>query len=627
MTESQTNLLKQSRKVLKDAKKLSSPILDSATTSKNTISANTISSETSTLEGTGLEDSAFLVVVAGEFNSGKSTFINALIGELAMATGPLPTTDRLVIVGTNIRDTHTNDETLGLTYHHTPSNTSTTSTNLEDVTLVDTPGTNAVSELGHTALTRRLLPNADLVVFVTSAEQAMSESERGVLEVVKGWGKRVVVVLNKVDILTDKERVEVEDFVRRKTFDVFDKDIVSVVGVSSKKALQSKLTSARDGARGDPKAGTGAKGWEESGFNELEDVLAKELSDEKKVNTKMLNPLGVADSLVRECEDEVGRKLRVIKMDEDLLGMVGEQCRLWGEGMGGEGVRSEGRCEGVFKDILEEGVKEIQRIGMGELAGGGWEGEDLIRRTEWIEEIEVKVIQQVRGIVRQGARNVSEGARQQSDNVVGFLSSNPMQTGGNVVGKIAGATNERFNEKTIEREIWEGIEGDLGKYATVAERVRGGIEDARNRVRGGLVGMAAGIISGGAGFNTIGGAATGGGMEVGGMIGVGVGLGAVCLGLGGLGTARGRVGKVWREEIEGWGEKVGKNVGRGVDMASEGARGNVEMLLRPYGNFLKEGRKVNEGWMKELEGIKRRSREIRRGVESGGGGWGGGFRE
>ena len=37
----------------------------------------------------------FLLVIAGEFNSGKSSFINALLGEKVLPEGVTPTTDRI----------------------------------------------------------------------------------------------------------------------------------------------------------------------------------------------------------------------------------------------------------------------------------------------------------------------------------------------------------------------------------------------------------------------------------------------------------------------------------------------------------------------------------------------------
>ncbi len=43
-------------------------------------------------------DDLFLVVVVGEFNSGKSTVINALLGERFLADGILPTTNEISVL-------------------------------------------------------------------------------------------------------------------------------------------------------------------------------------------------------------------------------------------------------------------------------------------------------------------------------------------------------------------------------------------------------------------------------------------------------------------------------------------------------------------------------------------------
>lgn len=46
---------------------------------------------------------------------------------------------------------------------------------LKNIAIVDTPGTNAiVSE--HEQLTQQIIPRADLILFVTSAERPMSDS-------------------------------------------------------------------------------------------------------------------------------------------------------------------------------------------------------------------------------------------------------------------------------------------------------------------------------------------------------------------------------------------------------------------------------------------------------------------
>jgi ribosome biogenesis GTPase A len=43
-------------------------------------------------------DDVFLVVVVGEFNSGKSTVINALLGQRFLEDGILPTTNEISVL-------------------------------------------------------------------------------------------------------------------------------------------------------------------------------------------------------------------------------------------------------------------------------------------------------------------------------------------------------------------------------------------------------------------------------------------------------------------------------------------------------------------------------------------------
>ena len=43
-------------------------------------------------------DDLFMVVVVGEFNAGKSTFINSLLGDKYLKSGVLPTTDRICLL-------------------------------------------------------------------------------------------------------------------------------------------------------------------------------------------------------------------------------------------------------------------------------------------------------------------------------------------------------------------------------------------------------------------------------------------------------------------------------------------------------------------------------------------------
>ncbi len=149
----------------------------------------------------------FLLVVVGEFNAGKSAFINALLGQAALKEGVTPTTAHI-----------------GLLRHGESIGREVTAAGLESLTapaeilrhlvIVDTPGTNAVLR-EHEALTRDFVPRADLVLFVTSSDRPFTESERAFLETIRAWGKKVIVVLNKADLLESSEDVtRVVDYVR-----------------------------------------------------------------------------------------------------------------------------------------------------------------------------------------------------------------------------------------------------------------------------------------------------------------------------------------------------------------------------------------------------------------------------
>ena len=60
----------------------------------------------------------------------------------------------------------------------------------------------------HEAITADFVPRSDLVLFVTSADRPFTESERQFLAVIRDWGKKIVIVLNKVDLLESGAELE-----------------------------------------------------------------------------------------------------------------------------------------------------------------------------------------------------------------------------------------------------------------------------------------------------------------------------------------------------------------------------------------------------------------------------------
>src|SRR4028118_414897 len=154
----------------------------------------------------------FLLVIVGEFNSGKSAFINALLGESELAReGVTPTTDRITVLRYGESPSE-RERREGVVEREYPSDF------LREVAIVDTPGTNAIIR-HHEELSRGFVPRSDLVLFVTASDRPFTESEREYLELIRDWGKKIILVVNKLDLLRgeeDREKVRrfIEDGVR-----------------------------------------------------------------------------------------------------------------------------------------------------------------------------------------------------------------------------------------------------------------------------------------------------------------------------------------------------------------------------------------------------------------------------
>ena len=177
-------------------------------------------------------DELFLLVVVGEFNAGKSAFINAIAGQPILREGVTPTTARIHVLkhgDSTLQDT----ESGGVVVSTAPVEL------LRDVHIVDTPGTNAIIR-EHEQLTTHFVPRADLVLFVTSADRPFTETERAFFELIRGWGKKIVIVINKVDILERSgELEEVVEFVRSSAQRLFG-ITPEIFPVSARLALRAK---------------------------------------------------------------------------------------------------------------------------------------------------------------------------------------------------------------------------------------------------------------------------------------------------------------------------------------------------------------------------------------------------
>lgn len=220
----------------------------------------------------------FLMVMVGPFGSGKSSVINALLGETVMEVGPIPTTDRIVILrhGPDVQRTRSGDvETV---FHPSPL--------LENLSLVDTPGLESVFRT-HDEVTRRFLHRADVVLLVMIATQVLTASNLEYLQELKAYGKRVIVVVNQVDVLEAEERDQVREFVieqSRLHLGVEPK----VWLVSARQALAAQQESPRDEIL-----------WDESGFAEIEEYIKETLGDVERFRQKLETPVQISQNVTK----------------------------------------------------------------------------------------------------------------------------------------------------------------------------------------------------------------------------------------------------------------------------------------------------------------------------------------
>ena len=254
----------------------------------------------------------FLLVIAGEFNSGKSSFINALLGERVLPEGVTPTTDRINLLRHGATVSEQQLESFLLERTH-PAEL------LREITVVDTPGTNAIIRR-HEELTRDFVPRSDLVLFVTSADRPFTESERTFLEQIREWGKKIVFVINKVDILTNQgDRDQVIAYVGDNATALLG-ETPQIFPVSARLAMEARAKGANEL-------------WERSGFDAVEEYLLHTLDQEERVRLKLLNPLNVGLRLAARYKEAAFERLKLLAQDIEALQNIDGQLALFHQGM------------------------------------------------------------------------------------------------------------------------------------------------------------------------------------------------------------------------------------------------------------------------------------------------------
>ncbi len=259
----------------------------------------------------------FHLVVVGEFNHGKTTFVNALLGRIVLPAGVTPTTAVIhqiehgdppsaeVVLASGERRPVPFDDVRRFAVGGGEDAAKVARLDVrvpaalleERIVLVDTPGVNDLS-LQRSEITYEYIPRADAVLFLLDAGQPLKESERVFLhDKLLGQSRdKILFVVTKADIWSSDEREEALAYVHGELAKLVKSPVV--FPVSAERALEGERAS--------------------SGIDELLSHLTKFLADERG-RILLGNALGEALDVSRLLSQGILARRRAAAMTTDEL--------------------------------------------------------------------------------------------------------------------------------------------------------------------------------------------------------------------------------------------------------------------------------------------------------------------
>ena len=281
-----------------------------------------------------LREMFFMVSVIGEFNSGKSSFINALLGYKLLETGITPTTEFIELV--RYGETPLTVPAMrndGLREWAHPN------TGAPGVAIVDTPGTGSIF-LRHEQIAKNFLHRSDLVLFVFSAKQAFAETERLYLELARDYGKKIVLIINQIDLLTPAEREQVRSFVQVR--------VKESLGIEP----QIFMVSAKEAMAG---------GGEGGGIDAVRAYLRSVYAQARPAKLKLLNELDTTERILKQYIAKARDKTLLVSGNKDKVKGVESELEAQAAGIASGRMRTLEEIDRVLEGVRERGLTFIDK--------------------------------------------------------------------------------------------------------------------------------------------------------------------------------------------------------------------------------------------------------------------------
>ena len=235
----------------------------------------------------------FLFVVVGEVKSGKSSFINALLGEDLCPVDAAPCTDVIqeIVYSENPYEDAVRPflKKIGRPLAI-----------LQTIAIVDTPGTNTVIE-NHQEITRTFIPNSDLVLMVFQAKNPYTQSAWDLLDYIReDWRKRTIFILQQADLARPDE-IET-NFARVR-------DLAIGKGIEQPKIF---ATSAELEIRQDP----------DSGFNEVRQFIRATVTGGRHYRLKLESILATVLQILKQVDLALSQRREQFAADKAVVDAI-----------------------------------------------------------------------------------------------------------------------------------------------------------------------------------------------------------------------------------------------------------------------------------------------------------------
>jgi small GTP-binding protein len=301
--------------------------------------------------GQDLRDAFFMVVVIGEFNAGKSSFINALISDELLPVGITPTTEAIEVIRySEIPARQPQLKESGIREWAHPN------TGAVGVAIVDTPGTGSVFQK-HEQTAKAFLHRSDLVIFVISAKRAFAETERLYLELAKNYGKKIILVVNQIDLLKPHEQQEVRRFVENQVTELLGIQPL-IFQVSAKEALAARRQT------------NGPEPIESSsGIEAVRAHLRGVFSETSPARQKLLTQLDTAERIISRHAENIKNHADLVNSDTNKVRDVQKELHQQAQGLSEQLRGARDNVDKVFDGIRQRGITfideqlSIKRVG------------------------------------------------------------------------------------------------------------------------------------------------------------------------------------------------------------------------------------------------------------------------